>query len=63
MENQNLKITKHEPLTFACIRSDEQFMASGKSLQRVADEVADHIRQQHPELAYSELLKRTASEV
>jgi hypothetical protein len=53
--NGKLKIAKAEPLTFQCIRCDQQFKASGKPLERVASEVSDHIRREHPDLSKSDL--------
>src|SRR5437868_5255190 len=59
--NDNLKVARYEPLTFQCIRCDQQFAASGKSLQEVADEVSDHIARKHPCRANSEFQQKRAA--
>ena len=61
MNQDKLKVAKYDPLTFECLSCDQQFNASGKSVEQVADEVSAHISQKHPELAYSDLhLKKAA---
>jgi len=55
MNQDKLKVAKYDPLTFECLSCDQQFNASGKSVEQVADEVSAHISQKHPELAYSDL--------
>lgn len=55
------KVAKYQPLTFQCIRCDQQFKASGKSLAQVAEELSDHIRREHPDLSNSELQRKMAA--
>lgn len=60
-DDANLKIARHEPLMFECIRCDYQFDASGKSLNQIAGEVADHIAESHPEMSDSDLQQKKAA--
>lgn len=61
MNQDKLRIAKYDPLIFECLSCDQQFNASGKSVEQVADEVSAHLAQKHPELAYSDLhLKKAA---
>jgi len=61
MDNENLKLAKYEPLTFQCVRCEQQFNASGKSIEQVAGEVSDHITREHPDLSNSWLQHKKAA--
>ena len=61
MDNENLKLAKYEPLTFQCVRCEQQFNASGKSIEQVAGEVSDHITREHPDLSNSWLQHKRAA--
>jgi len=58
MDNENLKLAKYEPLTFQCVRCEQQFNASGKSIEQVAGEVSGHISREHPDLSNSWLQRK-----
>ena len=48
---KNVRVAKYQPFTFECIRCQQQFVASGKSLKHGA-EVANHIKEKHPEVSH-----------
>lgn len=49
MDQTKVKVTKYDPLTFACIVCDRQFLAADKDLARLSREVTEHILREHPE--------------
>lgn len=51
MDQTKVKVTKYDPLTFACIVCDRQFLAGDKDLAQLSREVTEHILRDHPEQA------------
>jgi hypothetical protein len=56
----NLRVAKYQPLTFQCVHCDQQFVASGNSLEQVGADVSEHINKNHPEVLRADLQQRVA---
>jgi len=54
---KNVRVAKYAPLTFECIRCQQQFVASGKSLKQMGAEVANHVKEKHPEASHEQTQK------
>jgi translation elongation factor EF-Ts len=54
---KNVRVAKYQPFTFECIRCQQQFVASGKALKQMGTEVANHIKEKHPEVSHESTQK------